>query len=80
MQIKNEKRREHILDSLINKYDSYLEEATTYLSDRGYIKYHSIIDFFMLIAQIEPKFKNNRIFETPPKEDKSVFEYVKLMN
>lgn len=80
MQIKNDKRRQHILDMLIEKYDSYLETATTYLSDRGFIKYGSIIEFFRLVASIEPQFKNNRIFELPAKEDKSVFEYVKIMS
>lgn len=41
MQIKSEKgHKPNILDKLIEKYDSYLETATSYLSDRGFIKYN----------------------------------------
>lgn len=80
MQIKVEKRHQNILDILIDKYDNYLESATSYLSDRGFIKYHSIIEFFKQVASIEPKFKNNRVFEAPEKQDKSVSEYVKIMS
>ncbi|EAR99904.2 XRN 5'-3' exonuclease amine-terminal protein (macronuclear) [Tetrahymena thermophila SB210] len=81
MQIKSEKgHKPNILDKLIEKYDSYLETATSYLSDRGFIKYNQIIEFFKQVATIEPKFKNNRIFEAPQKEEKSVFDYVKIMS
>lgn len=80
MQIKVEKRHANILDLLIDKYDNYLETATSYLSDRGFIKYHEIIEFFKRVATIEPQFKNNRIFESPAKEDKSLSEYVKIMS
>lgn len=52
---------------LIDKYDHYLETATSYLSDRGFIKYHEIIEFFKEVATIEPQFKNNRVFQIPDK-------------
>jgi len=46
MQIKNEKYKENILDTLLDKYDGYLENATCYLSERGCIHFGAIVEFF----------------------------------
>ncbi|EGR28676.1 hypothetical protein IMG5_170600 [Ichthyophthirius multifiliis] len=50
-------KEQHILDKLLCLHKDYLKTAQNYLSERGIIQFSNILNFFQIVANLEPQFE-----------------------